>query len=72
MSRDNTVIQCLYNIASLLRFMPIIRDGKTETEILIEEVKKLTNSSKQLESLTKVLIVLTVILAILTVIAIFK
>jgi len=52
--------------------MQIITDGKTETGILIEEVKKLTNSSNKLENLTKVLIFLTVILAILTGIAIFK
>jgi hypothetical protein len=52
--------------------MQVINSGKTETQILTEEVKKLTNSSEQLERLTKVLIGLTVILAILTGIAIFK
>jgi hypothetical protein len=52
--------------------MQVIQSGKTETEILIEEVKKVNNSSQRIEFLTKVLIILTVILAILTGIAISK
>jgi hypothetical protein len=51
--------------------VPVIRGGKTEIEILAEEVIKLANSSKRLEHLTYVLIALTAILAIMTGITIY-